>query len=273
MLVFPEGARAGGATPGHAPGSRELGVLSPTHLAGDVHAFVLSGGSAFGLATADGVMAALAEAGLGFPTSAGPVPIVPAAILFDLPVAQARPDSRSGRAAAQEALAGGAAVVEGRVGAGAGARVGKVTGEAVPGGVGSAARVVGELRVGALAAVNAFGCVRAASDGRWIPGPPSVEPVSVPLGTEARGNTSLACVVTDAPLSRPQCTILAQMAVAGLARAVRPVFTPFDGDTILAAATGRGEPVDPVLLMLLGEAAAAALEEACGRAVEHLVRS
>ena len=91
VVVFPQGARGGVAVPGHAPGSRELGALSPTHLAEDVHAFVLSGGSAFGLATADGVMRVLAEAGIGFPTSAGPVPIVPAAILFDLPVAAMRP--------------------------------------------------------------------------------------------------------------------------------------------------------------------------------------
>ena len=262
VVVFPQGAVGGVAVPGHAPGSRELGALDPTHLAGRVDAFVLSGGSAFGLATADGVMAELAGRGLGFPTSSGPVPIVPAAILFDLPVATVRPDAAAGRAAALAAFADGEGPWEGRVGAGAGCRIGKAVGAPVSGGLGMAATSVGAWRVGAVVAVNAFGCVFDPGSARWIPGPPEV----VVAGAE-RENTTLAVVVTDAPLDSAACGVVAQMATAGLARSIAPVFTPFDGDTVFVGATGTEGEVDPVGLSRLGQAAAEVLSRAVVRGI------
>ncbi len=269
VLVFPQGARAGGAVPGHAPGSRELGLLDPRHLAEDVHAFALSGGSAFGLAVADGVMGVLADEGIGFPTSVGPVPLVPTAILFDLPVAAVRPDAQAGRQATREALSGGPVETRGLVGAGAGARVGKILGDAVRCGLGSACLEVGGYRVGALAAVNAFGCVRRAEVDAWFPAEPSLSGASQPLEAESRGNTTLVLVATDAPLSRSQCSIAADMATAGLARAVAPVYTPFDGDTVLLGATGAGAPLDPVALMRLGHVASEVVRLAIGRSADH----
>jgi len=262
VVAFPDGAVGGVAVPGHAPGSRELGAHAPPHQAGRVDAFVLSGGSAFGLATADGVMAELAERGLGFPTSVGPVPIVPAAILFDLPVAAVRPDAAAGRAAAQAAFAGGEGPWEGRVGAGAGCRIGKSRGSPVGGGLGIATSSVGAWQVGAVVAVNAFGCVFDQGSGTWIPGPPDVA-----VAGGSRENTTLAVVLTDAPLDTAACSIVAQMATAGLARSIAPVFTPFDGDTVFVGATGTEGAVDPVALTRLGHAAAEVLARAVVRGV------
>ena len=157
-VLFPTGARGGVCIPGSAAGSRELAVLDPRHLAGRVDGFVLSGGSAFGLATATGVMDVLAERGCGFDTGHGLVPIVPGAVLFDLHTGVVRPDRESGRLAARDASA--APVAEGRVGAGAGARVGVGSSRVDPGGLGSASFSVGGAAVGALVAVNAVGSVR-----------------------------------------------------------------------------------------------------------------
>lgn len=259
-VVFAAGARGGVAVPGHAPGSRELGTLDPTHLADAVHGFVLSGGSAFGLAAADGVMAALAHAGIGFAVGDHTIPLVPAAILFDLPVAAARPDAAAGRAAAETALAG-APLESGRVGAGAGARVGKAWDAVQPGGFGQAGRRVGDLHVAAGVAANAFGGVRDPATGAWVVGGPATPNAPLLAGTMGE-NTTLAVVVTDAPLTRPQCSVVAQMATAGLARALHPVFTPYDGDTVLVGATGPATGVDPARLLQLGQAAADSVVDA-----------
>lgn len=254
-ILFPEGAVGGVVVPGSAPGSRELGVLAPHHLADRVHGFCLSGGSAFGLAAADGVVAVLRERGIGFPVGAHCIPLVPAAILFDLPVAAVQPDAASGRAAARAAST--APLARGRVGAGAGARVGKAAGRTVPGGFGTAARDWGQHRVGAGVAVNAYGSVRDPETGRWLAGGPFAAGAA-----ELGGNTTLAVVATDAPLTKAQCQVVAQMATAGLARTLVPAFTPVDGDTVFVASTGQGPPLEPLALGALGHAAAEVLAAA-----------
>jgi len=260
VLRFPAGAAGGVAVPGHAPGSRELAALEPTHVAGRVHAICMAGGSAFGLAAADGVMAVLEEEGEGFDTGAGRVPIVAGAVLFDLSTSPARPDAAAGAAAARACSS--APLAEGAVGAAAGARVGKAHGHVVSGGIGCWGEHVGEHIVAAAAAVNAFGGVRDPDTGAWVAGGP-LEGGGVQLDGDWRGNTTLVAVCTDAPLSRAQCRVLADMATAGLARAVDPAFSPFDGDTVFAISTGAGDPIDAVALCALGATAARVV----GRAV------
>lgn len=266
-FLFPAGARAGFAQPGHAPGSRELGTLEPTHLAPVIHGFCLAGGSAFGLSAADGVMACLEERGIGLAVAGHTVPLVPSAILFDLPVAVVRPDTAAGRAAAQAALMG-EPLAEGRVGAGAGARVGKAFSNIVPGGFGIETRSVDGWTVSAAMAVNAYGGVRDPDSGAWLAGGPLEQPTlsSEPMLGQS---TTIGVVVTDAPLARAQCTVLAQMAAAGMARAVEPAFTPFDGDTLFVAATGEEGLVDPVRLCRLGWTAAGCVGRAIARSVNR----
>ncbi len=265
VLLFPGGARAGVAVPGHAPGSRELGVLDPTHLAGAIHGLVLTGGSAHGLAVADGVMAVLTEREVGFETGAGVVPLVPAAVLFDLGRGpDGPPDAAAGRAAAEGAST--APLAEGPVGAGAGARVAKASGQQLPGGFGTALVEVSGWRVAAGAAVNALGSVRDPETGAWVAGGP---PLGGPaLDGDWRGHTTLAVVASDAPLTRVQCTVVARMATAGLARTLVPAFTPFDGDTVYAVATGEGDPPDALGVSALGAGAAEAVARAVLRGVQ-----
>ena len=259
-VLLPGGAVGGVAIPGSASGSRETPVLAARHLARRCHGFCLSGGSAFGLAAADGVMEVLAERGIGHPTRAGVVPIVPAAILYDLPGAAVRPDRASGRAAAEAASS--VPLGEGRVGAGAGGDGRQALGGGQPGGFGSWAETVAGHSVAAGVAVNALGNIRDPHTGEWVAGGP-VGAVEGSLGE----NTTLAVVATDASLDRGQAEVLARMAAAGMGRTIWPAFTPFDGDTVFAAATGDGEPVDPVLLASLGHVAAEVLATAILRAV------
>lgn len=264
MLIFPAGARAGVAVPGHAPGSRELGVLDPTHLAGSIHGLVLTGGSAYGLAVAEGVMGVLERKGIGFKIGDGVVPLVPAAVLFDLGRGPDRPDAASGRAAAESASE--ADLAEGPVGAGAGARVGKAAGLQLPGGFGTVSCRVGDWTVAAGAAVNAMGSIRDPETGAWIAGGPPVGGAELP--GDWRGHTTLVAVATDAPLDRVQCTVVARMATAGLARTIVPAFTPFDGDTVYCVATGEGGRLDAVGISDLGHAAAEAVAAAVLRGVQ-----
>jgi len=264
VLVFPDGAAAGVHVPGSATGTRELGVLAPGHLARKVHAIVLSGGSAFGLATADGVMGALAERGVGHRVGEHVVPIVVAAILFDLAVATRRPGPDDGRAAV-EAAYDDAPFAMGAVGAGTGATVGMASGTPGHGGLGWAQRVVGRYQLAAVVACNAVGSVRDA-DGAWLAGGP---PTLGGAGEEG-AHTTLVAVVTDAALTREQCVVVAKMAAAGLARALEPAFLPFDGDVVFCAATGRAEgAVAPEGLAALGTVAA----ELVVRAVREGVRA
>ncbi len=259
VVVFAEGARGGVAVPGHAPGSRELGTLSATHLADAVHGFVLSGGSAFGLATTDGVLDVLSAAGIGLMVGSHTVPIVPAAILFDLPVAAVRPGPAQGRWAAEQALRG-ESLASGPVGAGAGARVGKAWGNVVRGGFGQAGTPVGSHRLAAGVATNAFGGVWDPTTALWVAGGP--DPGQALQAGRLAENTTLTVVATDAPLSKAQCTVVAQMATAGLARTISPVFSPFDGDTVFVAATGPPTGADPATVLQLGQAAADAVAAA-----------
>jgi L-aminopeptidase/D-esterase-like protein len=270
-----------------ATGSREFGTLALEHLVPRTDAIVLTGGSAFGLAAADGVMAWLAERGRGYETRVTRVPIVPAAVIFDLADDVARPGPETGRAACEAAAAG--PVAEGRVGAGTGASVGKLGGRAgaAPGGVGSAYVRVGDVAVGALAVVNALGDVlddqgRVVAGGRGPDGELLDHAVVLEAmarmgeaaavgGVEAPAagtNTTLCVVATELPLGRTDLARLARMASSALPRRIRPVHTPFDGDVVFALSTAAAEePVPSPRLLAAGEAARTALEESITRAV------
>lgn len=258
-VIFERATVAGVDVRGSAPGTRETDSLDPTATAGEVHALLLTGGSAFGLGAADGVMSYLQERGRGLDTGVVRVPIVPAAVIFDLAAgsADARPDAEMGHAAASTAASED--FPQGNAGAGTGATVGKILGgeRAMKGGLGSASVRLGDgLVVGALAVVNALGDVRDPESGRIVAGPrlddgspgDSVELLAQTVGGTQRGeNTTLAVVATNASLTKPQATKVAQMAQDGLARAVYPAHTTFDGDTVFAAATGEvGAAVDLV---------------------------
>lgn len=248
-IVFPEGTVASGEVRGGAPATREWALLDPQRTVDRVDAVLLCGGSAFGLAAADGAMAWLEERGRGFPTPAGPVPIVVAAALFDLAVGDpsVRPGPREGRAACDAAVEGAGA--HGSLGAGTGATVGGWRGESRPGGIGGGVQRAGELVVGALVVANAFGDVR---------GPERLEPLR---GPEPFRNTTLAVVATNGRLTKRDCMLVSQSAHDGLARALEPVHTEFDGDAAVAAATGAVEAqVETVRLL-------------AARAVEDAVRS
>jgi L-aminopeptidase/D-esterase-like protein len=266
---------------GFATGTRELDVLSPTHLAPVIDAILLTGGSVFGLAAADGVMRWLEEHGRGFPTQAGRVPLVPAAVIFDLTVAAAgrRPDASMGYEACQSASRG--PVPEGAVGAGTGATVGKILGPqgAAAAGVGSWSSSVGRYTVGALAVVNALGDVLA-QDGTIVAGARRPdgqfanasavlrEPGQLAGFDRPVANTTLAVVATDAPLGRLELQILARQSSSALARRIAPVFTLFDGDVVFALSTAPTvQDLDPALRTALAGAAQFALEVAIERAV------
>jgi L-aminopeptidase/D-esterase-like protein len=241
VVLPPEGTLGSVEVRGGAPASRETALLDPTKLVARVDAVVLTGGSAFGLAAADGVMTFLAERQLGFPTGGGPVPIVPAAAIFDLVASGGeRPTARDAYAAASAAERD-EAVRNGRVGAGRGATVGKWHGpeHGAAGGMGTASTREGDAVVGALAVVNAVGDVIDAG-GRVLAGS-SAPPGSPPFPSPALGtleNTTLVVVATDAALSKTDCLLVAQSAQHGLARALRPSHTRFDGDIAFALSTG-----------------------------------
>jgi L-aminopeptidase/D-esterase-like protein len=238
VVRLPEGTVASGEVRGGAPATREFALLDPQRLVARLDAVVLSGGSAFGLAAADGVMRILADEGVGFPTGAGPVPIVVGLSLFDLLVGDGsvRPGAEQGYAAAAAASSGPVAL--GRVGAGAGATVGKWRGpeHVRDGGLVAAAVHHGELVVAAMAAVNAFGGV---TDDLLPPAelPGVGEAFGAAPGPEGT-NTTLVVVVTNARLDKLGCHLVAQGAHHGLARCISPSHTRFDGDAVVAAATG-----------------------------------
>jgi len=243
VVLCPEGTVGSCEVRGGAPATRETALLEPTRSVERVDAVVLTGGSAFGLATADGVMAWLAEQGRGFPTRGGPVPIVPTAAIYDLAEDVDRPGPDEGRVAV-EAAAKKSDTSSGRIGAGTGATIGKWRGadDKVPGGLGIATHS-GSLNVDAIAVVNAVGDV-VADDGAVIAGssaPADAPPFPEPRPFEA---TTLVVVATDAPLSKLECQLLAQSGHDGLARSLRPAHTRHDGDLVLALATGTGTPRD-----------------------------
>jgi len=283
VILADGGAVAGVDVRGSAPGTRETDLLRPTALVERIHALCLAGGSAFGLAAADGVMRYLAERGIGFETGARAVPVVPAAILFDLFVgsASAAPTPDDGYAAC-EAAERGDRPLEGRVGAGTGATVGKLAGpeRSSPGGVGSAAmRLPDGSIIGALAITNAVGNV-IARDGRILAGVRDqggafVDAATLLLAGPLPGrvppsgtNTTLAVVATDATLDRAGCARLAAQAHDALALAISPVHTLLDGDTVFALSTSRAPAPEGIGgLLSLGAAAVEVLRTAIERSV------
>lgn len=232
---------------GGAPGTRETALLAPSMKIETIQALVFAGGSAFGLAAADGVMTELAAAGRGHPTPAGPVPIVPAAILYDLFIGENAPPNAAAGAAAFRARST-APVPLGSVGAGTGATVSKWSGfeNMKKAGVGSSATRVGTATVGVLAAVNAVGDV-VGLDGTWITGGPTLAPPEV---AGSRENTTLVAVATDAKLSKSDLLRLAVRSHDALAVTLRPAHTRYDGDIVFAVSCGD-EDAD---LDVLGEA-------------------
>ena len=255
VVLVPEGTTASAEVRGGAPASRELDLLVPDRLVDRIDAVVLTGGSAFGLAAADGVMVWLEERGRGFATSAGPVPIVPTLALYDLAVgaADVRPGSAEGRAACDDARPG--AVAHGTVGAGTGATTGRWRGptHVVPGGLGGATVRVGDLVVAALVAVNAYGSIDADGSGLG-----DVEHVLPSIPPAPMGNTTIGVIATNARLDKVGCLVVAQGGHDGLGRALVPAHTRADGDALVALATGEVDAaVDHVRLL-----AVAAVERA-----------
>jgi L-aminopeptidase/D-esterase-like protein len=236
---------------GAAPGTRETDLLSPHTIETEVHAFVLTGGSAFGLASADGVAAVLEERGIGFPFAGAKVPLVPTAVIFDLGIgdAKARPGPDAGRAAA---LAAGTHVDEGSVGAGTGATVGKWAGpeHRMKGGLGTAsARVPGtDAIVGAIVVCNAGGDVLDEHGGVLA----GARTDATPDWPSSRGtSTVLACVATNATLDKGRAMHVARMSSVGIGRSVQPAHTMYDGDVVFIGATGAVE-VEPSLVGAVG---------------------
>ena len=252
VVLTESGAVAGVDVRGAAPGTRETELLSPLNAVEQVHAVLLAGGSAFGLDAAGGVMRWLDERGIGVEVGPVRVPIVPAAILFDLWVGDSRirPDAEAGYAACQAACSEPPA--EGSFGAGAGASVGKLFGfaRAMKGGIGSASLRVGGVTVAALIAVNAVGDVVDPRSGAVVAGARTADGSALlgsmaallrgelPLHLQAGGATTIGVIATDATLTKAQANKLAQMAHDGLARSINPVHTLSDGDTLFALATG-----------------------------------
>ncbi len=282
-VVLPDApAVAGVDVRGAAPGTRETELLRPGSLVQNVHGIVLAGGSAYGLDAASGVMRYLAERGVGFTFGTAVVPIVPAAILFDLSIGRNDrwPDADAGYRAASSATR---QCAEGNVGAGTGATVGKALGpgpeHAMKGGLGTASeRASNGLIAGAIAAVNASGDVIDPETATTIAGPRDdsgaiVDTVDVLREgrfwlPEAPGtNTVLVVVATNAVLSKEQANRLATVCHDGLARAVRPAHTPSDGDIVFTLATGD-LPLDPPGYRVLEAIATRAVERAIVRGVE-----
>jgi L-aminopeptidase/D-esterase-like protein len=281
VIVARDGAVGGVDVRGAAPGTRETDLLDPLNTVEQVHAVVLAGGSAFGLDVATGVMSWLETQGIGFPMGALRVPIVPAAILFDLRVGDGRirPDASCGRRAASSAS--DAPVPQGNVGAGAGATVGKLYGfeRAMKGGLGSASiRLPDGTVVAALVAVNARGDVIdpatgavvagvRTEDGRALADARSLLRRGLPTPSARGENTTIGVVATNAVLTKAQANLVARMAHDGLARAIAPVHTPMDGDTVFALATGRR--AGTVDVGLIGALAADVMAQAILNAVRH----
>ena len=266
-VVLAEAGAVGGVdVRGGAPGTRETALLDPVNTVAEVHAIVLAGGSAFGLDTAGGVVRYLAERGVGYPTRAARVPIVPAAILYDLSVGgrpEVRPNAEAGYRAAASATTG--PVAEGNVGAGAGATIGKIAGmdRAMKSGLGTAAIEVEGLVVAALVAVNSVGDTVDPASGEVIAGVRTEDGARLadarrllrggrvaprgPIRAAAGENTTIGIVATNARMSKAEITKVAQVAHDGIARAVSPAHTVYDGDALFALATGElGERAEPL---------------------------
>ena len=289
VILCPEGAQAAVDVRGGAPGTRETDVLGPGRLVCRIHAILLTGGSAFGLDAAGGVMRYLAERGHGYRVGHSVVPIVPAAVLFDLGIGDPwhYPDAESGYRACLDARTG--TIEEGCVGAGTGATVGKVLGidQAMKSGIGTAAmRLPGGATIGAIVAVNALGDVVNPLSGQTIAGArdPStgtfwgatsvlIRRDVAPAGSG--GNTTIGVIATDAALTRDDLVRVAALGHDGLARTIRPAHTVYDGDTLFAISTGRSAHLaDPTAIAVAaGEVVATAIVRAvlAARALGNLL--
>ena len=261
VVLFDRAMPAAVDVRGSAPGTRETDALHPGGLVSHADAILLTGGSAFGLAAADGVMRCLEAQGRGFPTPAGPVPIVPAAVIYDLAVGDSsvRPDAAAGEAATNSASAD--PTPQGNVGAGTGATIGTGPGRLM-GGLGSALARAGQTLVGALAVVNPAGAIHDPNTGR------QTAAASGALRAGFGQHTTIGVVAVNAALQRWQVRKIAEMAHDGLARAVRPAHGMYDGDTIFAVAVG--DRVQDTDLTTLGHAAAEAF---AASVVEGAVRA
>lgn len=281
VVITRDGAVAGVDVRGAAPGTRETDLLQPSNLVDKVHAITLSGGSAWGLDAASGVMRWLEENHIGLNTGYGLVPIVPAAVVFDLGVGDAsiRPDAQAGYQACLAASRQPPA--QGNVGAGTGALVGKLFGmpRAMKGGIGTASLCVEGITVAALIVCNAVGDVIDPTTGQVIAGARTPDGKALlgsrdamvkgelPQNLLAGTNTTIGVVATDAVLTKPQAQRLAQVSHDGLARAINPVHTMLDGDTLFALATGHsGKSASMLLLATLAA-------EVTARAVVNAVRA
>ena len=274
VVLAPSGGAVGGVdVRGSAPGTRETDLLNPENLVDRVNAITLAGGSAFGLDAATGVVHWLDERGIGYDVRIAKVPIVPAAILFDLAVGdpKIRPDAAAGYAACEAATTNRPA--EGNVGAGAGATVGKLFGfdRAMKSGIGTASVTLDGLVVGAIVAVNAIGDVVDPSNGNVVAGARSADGKKkinavqtvlageIPAILAAGTATTIGVVATNAVLTKAQAQKIAQMAQDGIARAIAPSHTMFDGDAIFTMATGSAKKTgNPTLLGLMAAEVVAA---------------
>jgi L-aminopeptidase/D-esterase-like protein len=261
---------------GGAPATRETDLLRPMHVVEEVHAIVLTGGSAFGLDAASGVMRYLEERGIGFDTGVAKVPIVPAAAIFDLAFGSAsvRPDAAAGYRACEQATT--EPVVQGNVGAGTGATVGKMLGPtlAMKGGLGSASTQLADgTQVGAIVVVNALGDILDPQTQQVIAG--ARNPAGGFVFNNPFGNTTIAVIATSATLTKSEVNKVAQMAHNGLAMVIRPAHTMFDGDTVFALALGAKTQTPPDAAMAplqvssIGAAAATTLARAIVKAVRN----
>jgi L-aminopeptidase/D-esterase-like protein len=280
VILVEKGAIAGVDVRGGAPGTRETDLLNPINTIQMVHSIVFSGGSAFGLDTASGVMRYLEENEIGFDTKVAHIPIVPTAVIFDLHLgdSKVRPTAEDGYKAAKEAKTGTFAL--GNVGAGAGATVGKLFGaeHSTRGGLGTASIILGDLVVAALAVVNAVGDIIDPQTGSCVAGARSNEgDTLLDSMTALRNgrrpnifagqNTTLGLIATNAKLTKSEATKLAEMSHAGFSRTINPVHTPLDGDTIFAISTGDySQYVD---MITLGALAADVMANAVLSAIQH----
>ena len=278
-ILYPEGAVTGVDIRGGAPGTKDVSSLNPVNLVAKAQGVYLGGGSAYGLDGASGVMQYLEENNYGFDVGVGVVPIVPGAVLFDLPVGRAdvRPDKAMGYAAAKEASASFSE--NGNIGAGTGASVGKIKGcdSCMKGGLGTASRKIGDLVVGAIVAVNCYGDIIDPDTGKIVAGVLTKDKnafagtMNIISGTSKgndnafSGNTTIGCIATNANFTKSEATKVAMMGHDGFARAINPIHTMFDGDTIFCMATGEVES-DPTTV---GAVAAEVMAEAILKGVKN----
>jgi L-aminopeptidase/D-esterase-like protein len=277
VILCDQSAVGGVDVRGGAPATRETDLLRPMHMVNEVHAIVLTGGSAFGLETAGGVMRYLEERHIGFDVGVAHIPIVPAAAIFDLAIgsAQVRPDATAGYRACEQATSG--PIAQGNVGGGTGATVGKMLnpGLAMKGGLGSAStKLPNGTLLGAIVVVNALGDILDPQTNQVIAG--ARNPLDVSLAPiNPFGNTTIAVIATSASLTKEETNKIAQMAHDGMAHTIRPAHTMFDGDTVFALAVGdrSQNQIDPATsaerVSILGAAAADTLARAIVKAVRH----